>query len=213
MSDLGLEEVVSFAAGEARLWQTETFRFWEPYRVPYSTRPRIAEVLPHVLEAEANRWVWFEPVVETNRRRVGRDGRVYEHKTWPLNPLPKGTLEPGPTYSDLAVWNVSPQSGVVEVRMPWILLGFVGPHQMRVLQAKEDGNNGSEVSEGVGLSIVVATSSGGDLTVWPGRDGLTVKTSVSGHYSWEEWGVEDIAYHSRLKPAYHAMQETFGQLD
>jgi len=212
-SDTGLEEVISFAAGKARLWQTETFRFWDPYRVPWSEQPQIAEVQPHILEAEANRWAWFEPVVETNRRRVGRDGAVYPSRSWELNPLPRGSLKPGPAYNDLAVWNVSPQSGEVEIRIPWILMGFVGPHQMRVLQAKADGTNGSEVSTGVGLAVALTTDTGSALAMWPGADGEKVTTSASGRYAWPEWKVEDIKYHSRLKPVYSALKDLFGRID
>ena len=153
-SDHGLEEVLTFAGGQARMCQTESFRFWEPYRVPYSAQPQIAEGQPHILEAEDNRRGWFEPVVETNRRRVGRDGAVYPAQFCRAEPAAaRLAASKARSYNDQALWNVSPQDGVIEVRMPWILLGFVGPHQMRVLQANADGTNGSEVSEGVGLAV------------------------------------------------------------
>ncbi len=128
--------------------------------------------------------------MEVNRRRVGKDGAVYEPKFWEINPLPRGSLVQGPGYSDLALWNVSPQAGVVEIRMPWILLGFVGPHQMRVLQAKEDGTNGSVVSPGVGLSVVLSSATGAPLCAWPGLADQTVTTSAAGRYTWKEWTVE-----------------------
>jgi len=213
-SDRGLEEVISVANRKARLWQTETYRFWTPYPVPWSDQPQIAEVQPHILEVEANRWQWFEPEVEVNRRRVGRDGSVYPARFWPLNPLPRGSLVSSlPDYSDQSVWNINPQAGVVEIRMPWILLGFVGPHQMRVLQAAEDGSNSSEVSPGVGLAVIIASATGKVLSAWPGYQDGTVLTSASERYSWPEWGLADIKYHSRLKPVYDAMRQCLAIVD
>ena len=210
-SDRGLETVVSIMNGQARMWQTESFRFWAPYRVPYSPKPRIAEVFPHILDFESNRWAWYEPIVETNRRRVGRDGRVYESRSWELNPLPGGSLvQDTPDYNDQAVWNISPAEGVVELRMPWILLGFVGPHQMKVLQAGDDMQNSAEVSEGVGVAVVLTGDTGSQLSSWPGLEGTTVQTSISGRYSWDEWGVDDITYHVRTKPVYYSLQDLFG---
>jgi hypothetical protein len=212
-SDHGLEEMLTFAGGQARIYQTESFRFWVPYRVPYSAQQQITEDQPHILEAEDNPWGWFEPVVETNRRRVGRDGTVYDPKFFELNPLPRGSLVQGPEYNDQALWNVSPQDGVIEVRMPWILLGFVGPHQMRVLEANPDGTNGSEVSEGVGLAAVLARYDGTLQAAWPGLQEKTVVTSAAGRYAWPEWKADEIKYHQRLKPVYYALQELFGHID
>ena len=210
-SDTGLEEVVTFANNDARLWQTETFRYWEPYRAPYTRKPRISEVFPFILDSEANRWAWFEPVVETNRRRVGRDGTVYEAQSFELNPLHKGSLVEGsPGYNDQAVWNVDIEKGVLELRMPWILLGFVGPHQMRVLQAGDDMKNSSEVSTGVGISMVLTDDTGKAQAAWPGYEDGTVLTSQSGRYAWPEWFVEDITYHTRIKPVYYSLQNIFG---
>ncbi len=213
-SDTGLEEVITFTNNEARLWQTESFRYWEPYRAPYTAKPRISEVYPFVLSSETNRWGWFEPVVETNRRRVGRDGSVYEAKSFELNPLPKGNLVPGsPGYNDQAIWNVDPANGVLELRMPYILLGFVGPHQMRVMQAGEDMSNSSEVSTGVGISLVITGDTGDEQAVWPGFADGTVLTSLSGRYAWPEWTEQDIEYHSRTKPVYHALQDIFSSTE
>jgi hypothetical protein len=210
-SDRGLEEVVTVSNNEARLWQTESFRFWEPYRVPYSSKPRISEVYPFITEAEANRWAWYEPVVETNRRRVGRDGTVYEAQSFALNPLPRGSLVQGrEDYNDQAVWNADLASGVIEVRMPYILLGLVGPHQMRVLQAGEDMANSSVVTDGIGVAVVLTDDKGTALSAWPGCDGDTVTTSVSGRYSWPEWTEKDIKYHTRIKPVYRSLQNLFG---
>lgn len=211
-SDRGLEEVVHFSGGQARLLQTETFRFWEPYRVSYSKNLQISEVQPHLLEAEENRWSWFEPAVQTNRRRVGRDGTVYPEKSVALNPLPRGSLVPGPEYSSQAVWNVSSASGAIEIRIPWILLGFVGPHKMLVLQSGEDGKNGAVPSPGVGLAVVVSSPEGDVETVWPGGDGITVAASASGRYAWQSWDTPDIKYHVREKPVYFSMQQLFGEI-
>jgi hypothetical protein len=212
-SDRGLEEVLAFTSGEMRLWQTESFQFWQPYPVPYSDQPQIAEVQPHILDTEDNRWQWSEPEVEVNRRRVGRDGSVYPPRYFKLNPLPKGSVTPGSPDGDMAIWNVTPQAGVIEIRMPWILLGFVGPHQMRVLQAAEDGSNASEVSTGVGLAVAVTTDTGKLRSAWPGLQDTTVLTSVAGRYSWPEWGVDDLKYHSYLKPVYYAMQKVLATVD
>ena len=182
--------------------------------MPNSPTMRHGEVQPHILEEEDNRWLWFEPVLETNRRRVGRDGTVYEAKSWNLNPLPRGSLVAGADYNDMAVWNISPESGVVEIRMPWILLGFVGPHQMRVIQADpETEANSSEISTGVGLAIVMASADGSITAAWPGLTDSLVTTSVAGRYAWDEWGEDDITYHSRLKPVYYSMQRLFMGLD
>jgi hypothetical protein len=211
-SDRGLEEVVHISGGQARLYQTETYRFWQPYRVAYSKNLQIAEIQPHILEDEDNRWGWMEPAVQTNRRRIGRDGAIYDEKSFDFNPLPRGSVKPGPGYNSQAIWNASPQAGVIELRMPWILLGFVGPHQLRVLQSNAEGKNASEVSPGVGVAVVVSSPEGDTQAVWPGGDGTKVATSASARYAWKPWTEKDIKWHTRLKPVYYSMQKVFGEI-
>jgi hypothetical protein len=208
----GLEVAMLFQNGHARLVQTDSFRLWTPYRVPYSVTPRLTAAEPYVLEAEDNPEAWVEPVVETNRRRVGRDGNVYQERIYPLNPMPRGSLQAGAEYNDLAVWNVDSVAGVLEIRWPWLLAGFVGPHQRRVLQADESGRNSSEVSEGVAVAVALFEPGGTPLALWP-RAGDKVEPELAGRYTWQDWGPEGITYHSRLKPVYYEMQQKFAELE
>jgi hypothetical protein len=69
------------------------------------------------------------------------------------------------------------------------------------------------VSTGVGLAVALTTDTGSALAMWPGADGEKVTTSASGRYAWPEWKVEDIKYHSRLKPVYSALKDLFGRID
>ncbi|MEZ5336990.1 MAG: hypothetical protein R3F46_01895 [bacterium] len=230
VSDTGLETVVQLKSGKAYMYQCETWRYWRPFNDDVSKSVSLAEAKPHYLQMEENRWSWFEPWVETNIYRIGRDGTFFPSQSFKLNPLPRGSLIAGdPHYSQQAVWNSSPESGVVEIRMPWILLGFVGPHQRRVLQSDPDdpSKNSSAVTDGIGIGLALTSSRGEQLAVWPGMDVYDyddpeaelssqfdgwnrILTSRSGIYSWEEWGTEDILYHSRLKPIYYAMRDIFG---
>lgn len=233
LSDSGLETVVSIKSSNAYLYQTETWRFWRPFNDAVSKGVSLGEAKPHYLQMEENRWSWFEPWVETNIYRIGRDGTFYPSQVFKFNPLPRGSLVEGdPRYSQQAVWNSSKDSAVVEIRMPWILLGFVGPHQRRVLQSDIDNpsQNSSVVTDGIGVALALTSARGDQLAVWPGMDVYDaddpnsvlsaqfdgwnrILTSRSGLYTWDEWGSEDIKYHGRMKPIYYAMKDIFRKVD
>jgi hypothetical protein len=233
LSDSGLESVVNIKTGNAYLLQTETWRFWRPFNDDVSKSISLGEAKPHYLQMEENRWAWFEPWVETNIYRIGKDGTFFPAQSHKLNPLPRGSLVEGdPLYSQQGVWNSSSSSGVVEIRMPWILLGFVGPHQRRVLQSDIDNpsQNSSVVTEGIGVALALTGARGDQLAVWPGMDVYDaddqnsilsaqfdgwnrILTSRSGLYTWEEWGVEDISYHGRVKPIYYTLRDLYGRIE
>lgn len=233
LSDSGLETVVQIKSGQAYMYQTETWRFWRPFNDEVSKSISLGEAKPHYLQMEENRWSWFEPWVETNIYRLGRDGTFFPSQSFKLNPLPRGTLIEGqPRYTQQAIWNSDPDSKVVEIRMPWILLGFVGPHQRRVLQSDidEPSKNSSVVTDGIGVGLAMSSARGDALAVWPGMDVYDaddpnsilssqfdgwnrILTSKSGIYTWDEWGVEDIRYHGRIKPIYYAMRDLFGSIE
>ncbi|MCH7471623.1 hypothetical protein IIA79_01535 [bacterium] len=211
-SDRGLENLVVIQSGEARFLKTESFRFWEPQSATGLNEPPIAAATPYRLTAESNPRAWVEPVLQTNNRLVGRGGAVHKAQVWPVNPLSSGSLIPGPGYNEHAMWNATPASGCVELRLPWALCGFLAPHKRWVLQSTRSRKAGSEVSEGVGLAVVLADRWGREAAVWPGLRGSTVTTSRSGRYTWKTWKAEDIGYHSRLKPVYYEMREVFAEI-
>jgi hypothetical protein len=215
-SDTGLETVIEITSGKARLLQTKSFRFWEPYRVPYSLRPRIAEAKPYRLLAEDNSYAWVEPTVETNIRRIGRDGSVFEARSWDINPLYRGTLKRGsPDYDDRAMWNTSASSQIVELRVPWILLGFVGPQQKRVLQADSEGKNSSEASDGIRIGVVLGDGAGRAVAAWPGVTAAAkpvVTLASSTPYVWDNWDIEGCHYRTEIKPVYYSMQKVYAEI-
>ena len=160
--------------------------------------------------------------VITNRPRFGRDGTEFLAAGYDRGVLPAGPLPDG-------FWEVDGQLGVVEVRIPWMLLNFTDPSQRRVLQhlpeAVSRGSIGSEPG-----ARWDAVSLGGLGTVRVPDIGIAARWSVEpqnreddafvswpdggadlARFTWDTW--EEPRWRSRPRPIFGALKSVFRRLD
>lgn len=77
---------------------------------------------------------FMEIRVETNRRRVARDGTIFPALQWSLSPLRHASMDPGDRdHSTLADWRAGVAANVIEMRIGWGLLNVTDPSSRRVL--------------------------------------------------------------------------------
>lgn len=107
--------------------------------------------------------------------------------------LRHGVADPSAAaFDDRAMWNASEDH--VEIRIPWMSLGFSDPSSLRALVVRPDGSLRSEVVRGVGLTLV----SGGSV-------------AASGMFRWEGW--QRPTYRERLKAGASALSEATREVD
>lgn len=125
--------------------------------------------------------------------------------------LKRGTTAPGQTDTDsLTTWQYN--GNQVEMRIPWMLLGFGDPSS---LQAIEYGplKNGREFStrtvEGITL-VPWLTNRSTKQVSWPGGEQTSLDLKALPVYSWKPW--EQVKYSERLKLSYEKMKQTYEKM-
>jgi hypothetical protein len=133
--------------------------------------------------------------VVTNRRRFGRDGTEYAGFGYDRGVLWRGGPPDG-------MWERG--DGVLEIRIPWMLLNFTDPSERRVLQDPEGqipGEFGTTTVDGI--RILAAARTGSRWTQWPAGG----RANDVAFFTWPTW--EEPRYRERARPVYDAMRETF----
>jgi len=144
--------------------------------------------------------------VITNRRRVGRDTTEYATLGYD-----RGVLRRGP-YPD-GMWEPLPDSGVIELRIPWALLNVTDPSSRRVLQHSPDRReqgwiatlseeDASQVIEGIRI-VAAARMKDDSWRSWPkSRSPFDVA-----EVSWKTW--DEPLWRERRRPVFDALREVF----
>lgn len=135
--------------------------------------------------------------VTTNRLRVTRNLEVF-----PARGVNRGLLRFGmQSASSLSDWYVDSAAGLIEVRLPWGLLNVTDPSSRTLLERVNRSGDFTTVTTD-GFRFVVAT-------VDPKTRASRVQIPASAPYAWAPWDVPKS--HERLKPAYAAMQQLWGE--
>ena len=149
---------------------------------------------------------WDSLYVVTNRRRLSRDGTVFEAIGYNRNRL----LYARQPDNSLADWYADSAKGVIELRLPWGMLHLVDPSARRVLF----GNVATGKVDGAitdGFRFVVESydprrpAGGAD---WLPRAASGFANPAT--WSWPTW--EAPKWHSEMKPLFGAMQRVFATI-
>ncbi|MGG3282586.1 hypothetical protein [Paenibacillus solani] len=125
--------------------------------------------------------------------------------------LMRGTSDPeSPDFNSLTAWQY--QGRFIEMRIPWMLLGFGDPSSLQVLDYSplQDKRSFSTVTtEGIRLAPWIAerSESGGKAEA---GSLATINLKDIEPYTWDLW--EDTIYSERLKQSYYDMQDIFTRL-
>ncbi len=182
---------------------------YNPYRaivIPGSNPQASQYVYNAALRTVANDLgQWDSLVVVPNRRRIGRDGKIYQAISYNRNRL----LHARESDNSLADWFANPTSGVIEVRIPWGMLQLVDPSTRSVLSGNTvDGYVSGAITDGFRFVVESYDPSkprtGGDTL--PRSAGAASFADIP-TWSWSTW--EAPEWHAEIKPLFGAMQRTF----
>ncbi len=203
---------------ESRLLIADTYN---PYQV--KPKPGVANETEisyrrGVSIAKESNGSFVEMVVETNRKRYGRDGTAYSGQRYSRSLLRYGSGNPNaPDYDSLAEWFADVKHNAIIVRIPWGKLYVTDPSNHAVF----NGIDGQ-------LKVHTATSPGVELSVFalerkdqpnsPLRDS-TIRASapaISGgrlgnpeRLFWRSW--ETVSPEPFFKKSYYGLQREFAE--
>ena len=146
-------------------------------------------------------------VVITNRRRIGRDGRVY-----PAQGVDRGRLLFARQQENtLADWYADTHTRIIEMRIPWGMLNVVDPSSRLVLHGSPSGAVAGVPTEGFHFVVEsydpARPGAGGDHL--PNGSDLRSWGSVPS-WSWPAW--EEPRWYEELKPQFATMRRVFGEI-
>jgi hypothetical protein len=122
--------------------------------------------------------------------------------------LRRGTTNPdSPQYDSLAMWQA--QGDTIEVRIPWMLLGFTDPSSLQVISYEDKEKRlFAQSTEGIRLVPWIVKRSDGSVSGLEGSGAYPV--SQLPLYSWKSW--DQVTYVERVKQSYTLMQQAFQSL-
>ena len=149
-------------------------------------------------------------LVIVNRARFTRNGQFVPALVFDRGALRYGSL----ASSSLSDWSYDPAAGLLEVRLPWALLGVTDPSSRSVLDLDHRGEGfAATAGDGFRIGVVTYRKSAPPRVVgsipalraerrWSASDFPT--------WTWATW--EEPVYHARLKPAYLTMRAVWGAM-
>jgi hypothetical protein len=205
-SPVGLEFVLELAGPDSsELLVDHPYNAYRPVTIPGSNPPAVQYVYNHSVRTIANSAGAYDSVVVVpNRRRIGRDGRIYPAMSYNRNRLVYGRQQ----ANSIADWYANQATGVIEVRLPWGMLQVLDPSTRSVLSGV------TKRSEGIGtptdgFRFVVESydprnpASGGERL----PRGSSSTFSQPPTWTWASWEVPQ--WHAEVKPLFAAMKRTF----
>jgi hypothetical protein len=168
--------------------------WWDPTRIRYGPLGRgYIDVDPADLEPGSGAWV--HPLQIVNRPYVvpatDEERPVEVHE---LDTLPIGTGDPSSPDFDARTL-VAARGQVVEVRLPWALLGYSDPSSLMLVEEHPE--------------AVTTTLKGGRVGIAVLSDGGTALLTTSG-YTWDPW--QSVAWNERKKAGFDDLAGTMRKL-
>ncbi|MEP6550766.1 MAG: hypothetical protein ABJB95_06260, partial [Gemmatimonadales bacterium] len=207
---VGLEFVLELGGpNDSQLLVDHPYNPYKGVPIPGSKPPATQYVYNPTSRTVANdSGVWDSVVVVPNRRRIGRDGRIYPAKSYNRNHL----LFARETTNSLADWYADTTTGVIEVRLPWGMLQLVDPSTRSVLTGINTAGNVTSAKTD-GFRFVAESydpskpAAGGDALP---RGVSTSKFAMPPAWTWAPW--ESPHWYSEVKPVFTAMQRAFADI-
>ena len=206
----GLEFVLDLRGpAETQLLVDHPYNPYRAVRIPGSKPPATQYVYNRPFRTVANdAGRWDSLFVVTNRRRIGRDGRIFAPIGYSRNRLLYGRQ----ADNSLADWFADTTSGVIEIRLAWGMLQLTDPSSRTVLFGDLVTRDfAGAITDG--FRIVVESydpshpRSGGDKLP---RATRTTGFAAVPTWTWPTWEVPQ--WHAEVKPLFEAMQRAFGAI-
>lgn len=133
------------------------------------------------------------------RGQRGKSGRTIPYQEFDVGTMEPGTTDPeSPDFDNLADWYAD--GDVLEVRIPWMMLGFTDPSR-------------HEVWDNLYAAEEILPTETGSLRVYPalvdaeGRPAAGPTAIEPLSYEWDGW--DEPNFHEREKKSYDILREAF----
>ena len=209
-SPVGLEFVIDLAGPKAsQVWIDHPYNLYKPVLIPGSKPPATQYVNNPPFKTVANdAGKWDSLVVVTNRRRISRDGKIFDAIGYNRNRL----LYARQSEATLADWYANEATGVIELRIPWGMLHVTDPSSRSVLFGAADPHTPLAATTD-GFRFVVESydpqnpAAGGDELPRGTSPGSFATPTT---WTWPAWEVPQ--WHAEIKPLFAAMQRAFADI-
>ncbi len=145
----------------------------------------------------------FHPIRLALNKEITRPdtGEVIPFSSYETGILQYGIANPEmAAYDSLNDWYYSEDTGILEIRIPWMLLNATDPSQKEFVgDLQQNGIGDTMTIEGIGISALL-TDNGNNLV-----DSTTSEKQAL--YTWENWDLPKSE--ERLKQSYYILQEFF----
>ncbi|MBP1930967.1 hypothetical protein [Ammoniphilus resinae] len=117
-----------------------------------------------------------------------------------------------PDYNSKAMWQA--KGNILEIRIPWMLLGFGDPSSRKVISYQDTGKSSFEYKEVEGIRIIPWIVDKGTQQVISWEDSTKpYPVSQLPLYNWEKWQDVDVKYVERPKQSYDRMQQVMKEIN
>lgn len=124
--------------------------------------------------------------------------------------LLRGNSDPSqPDYQSKTMWQA--RGNVLEIRIPWMLLGFSDPSSHSVINYEAPTQSKLKVSKTEGVRILPWIVKKGEATSQEGKKPYLV--SKLPMYTWKGWEDKDVQYVERPKQSYYMMQKAMREVN
>ena len=123
--------------------------------------------------------------------------------------LRKGISDPDvPEYDSLSDYYIDHEKGILEVRIPWLLLGFTDPSTREIMGDvyAQDLTSRRNID---GISFAAVSLKGDSFSASVPEDDGVLKKEHLHTYTWNEWTQPQVT--ERLKKSYPILQKLFAQ--
>jgi hypothetical protein len=166
--------------------------WWEPTRTQYGLGRKIIEV--DAAELQPGSGAWVHPMQILNRPyTVPATGEKRPAEVREIDRVGLGSGDPDSDDFDVRTL-VAADGKVVEMRLPWALLGFADPSSLKLYEARPDGSIGTIDARRIGVAVAAG-------------DGALLETSG---YAWEPW--QGVSWHERRKAGFEELGTATGEL-
>jgi hypothetical protein len=181
--------VVVGPADKAEIFQAA---WWEPTRIQYGLGRGFIPVDPADMKPGSG--VWVHPMQILNRPyTVPATGEKRPAEVREITEVGIGNGDPESKDFDVRTL-VAAEGKVVEIRLPWALLGFADPSSLKLFDAKPTGPVGTLDVKRIGIAVI---AEGGELVTTSG-------------YAWEPW--QRVTWHERPKAGFDDLGATMREL-
>lgn len=180
--------------------------------------PQITEIkIPPNLKATYDPHGDFgEMIVETNRRRIGRDGTYFPSQEYSRSLLRYGVFDPSAKdYNSLGQWYFDKPTGRIRLRLSWGLLLVLDPSEGLVYYGTDSkGKTIGKLAHSIHVAVVTYTQPGGAAGSNPTQ--IVARSVVDGNIiegwsiGWPTWSAVQVE--EAPKQSYRILAGAFSQL-